>query len=147
MTAGLDGGVGRVCRGLRERPRAQAPVPVGDERSLVPLCETARLAFSNNQHNSCCCSLIGECAIVAWGFAQPRIIIHPRATTHVIDAKSPILAMYLMYYLDESGTRVYTLSKTDLKGNPTFSAHPARFSPEDRVNKYRTSISHRKENV
>ena len=55
--------------------------------------------------------------------------------------------MYLMYYLDESGTRVYTLSKTDPKGNPTFSAHPARFSPEDRVNKYRISISHRKENV
>ena len=51
-----------------------------------------------------------------------------------LDAKSPILAMYLMYYLDEAGTRVYTLAKTDPKGNPTFSAHPARFSPEDQVN-------------
>ena len=38
-----------------------------------------------------------------------------------------------MYYLDEAGTRVYTLAKTDPKGNPTFSAHPARFSPEDQV--------------
>jgi H/ACA ribonucleoprotein complex subunit 3 len=34
--------------------------------------------------------------------------------------------MYLMYYLSEAGERVYTLSKTDPKGNPTFSAHPAR---------------------
>jgi H/ACA ribonucleoprotein complex subunit 3 len=34
--------------------------------------------------------------------------------------------MYLMYYLNEEGERVYTLNKTDPKGNPTFSAHPAR---------------------
>jgi H/ACA ribonucleoprotein complex subunit 3 len=31
-----------------------------------------------------------------------------------------------MYYLDEAGERIYTLSKTDPQGNPTFSAHPAR---------------------
>ena len=67
-------------------------------------------------------------------------------TAHVIDidAKSPILAMYLMYYLNESGTRVYTLDKTDPKGNPTFSAHPARFSPEDQVNNIATDVFQRK---
>ena len=59
---------------------------------------------------------------------------------HVIAAGGPkkfvlrlIVAMYLMYYLDDSNSRVYTLAKTDPKGNPTFSAHPARFSPEDQV--------------
>lgn len=32
--------------------------------------------------------------------------------------------MYLMYYLDSEGKRVYTMSKVDPKGSPTFSAHP-----------------------
>ena len=36
--------------------------------------------------------------------------------------------MYLMYYMSEEGNRVYTLAKTDPAGNPTFSAHPARWS-------------------
>ena len=35
--------------------------------------------------------------------------------------------MYLMYYMSEEGSRVYTLAKTDPEGNPTFSAHPARY--------------------
>ena len=56
------------------------------------------------------------------------------ATRHVKLRTSSASAMYLMYYLDDAGTRVYTLAKTDPKGNPTFSAHPARFSPEDQVN-------------
>ncbi len=51
--------------------------------------------------------------------------------------------MYLMYYLDESGNRVYTLSKIDPKGNPTFSAHPARFSPEDQYSRQRILIKSR----
>ena len=32
-----------------------------------------------------------------------------------------------MYYMSEEGSRVYTLAKTDPAGNPTFSAHPARW--------------------
>jgi len=51
--------------------------------------------------------------------------------------------MYLMYYLDESNTRIYTLAKTDPKGNPTFSAHPARFSPEDQYSRQRITIKQR----
>ena len=30
--------------------------------------------------------------------------------------------------MSEEGNRVYTLAKTDPAGNPTFSAHPARWS-------------------
>ena len=63
----------------------------------------------------------------------------------MIDAKSPIFTMYLMYYINESdNTRVYTLDKTDPKGNPTFSAHPARFSPEDQVNNIATDVFQKK---
>jgi len=51
--------------------------------------------------------------------------------------------MYLMYYLDSEGKRVYTLSKVDLNGSPTLSAHPARFSPEDKYSRERITIKRR----
>ena len=34
----------------------------------------------------------------------------------------------MMYYMNESNERVYTMAKVDPRGNPTFSAHPARLS-------------------
>jgi H/ACA ribonucleoprotein complex subunit 3 len=51
--------------------------------------------------------------------------------------------MYLMYYLDEQGNRVYTLKKTDPTGKPTISAHPARFSPDDRFSAQRVAFKKR----
>ncbi|VDK59852.1 unnamed protein product [Anisakis simplex] len=45
--------------------------------------------------------------------------------------------MYLKYYLDDRGKRVYTFQEFDPSGNPTKSAHPARFSPEDQFSQYR----------
>jgi len=51
--------------------------------------------------------------------------------------------MYLMYYLDSNNTRVYTLNKVDPSGRPTFSAHPARFSPEDKYSRQRITIKKR----
>nr|CAD2162565.1 unnamed protein product [Meloidogyne enterolobii] len=52
--------------------------------------------------------------------------------------------MYLKYYLDAQGNRVYTLKKQDpINGHNTFSAHPARFSPEDKFSKYRLIIKKR----
>ena len=51
--------------------------------------------------------------------------------------------MYLMYYLDTEGKRVYTLAKVDPSGKPTFSAHPARFSPEDQYSRQRITVKRR----
>nr|ALS04943.1 H/ACA ribonucleoprotein complex subunit 2-like protein [Pseudodiaptomus poplesia] len=51
--------------------------------------------------------------------------------------------MYLMYYMNESGTRVYTMAKVDPSGKPTLSAHPARFSPEDKYSQERIMIKKR----
>ena len=51
--------------------------------------------------------------------------------------------MYLMYYLDEKGNRVYTLKKTAPDGSPTQSAHPARFSPDDKFSKQRVACKKR----
>ena len=45
--------------------------------------------------------------------------------------------MHLMYYLDNDGKRVYTLQKEDNVGAPSVSAHPARFSPDDKFSKER----------
>lgn len=43
--------------------------------------------------------------------------------------------MHLMYVLDKDGKRVYTLKKV-LNGEVTKSAHPARFSPDDKYSRY-----------
>ncbi|OUS48137.1 H/ACA snoRNP complex, subunit NOP10, partial [Ostreococcus tauri] len=63
---------------------------------------------------------------------------------------------YLMYYTDEKGERVYTLKvrsakrrkpragdKTAPDGTPTHSAHPARFSPDDKFSKQRVALKKR----
>eukprot|EP00897_Mesotaenium_endlicherianum_P003503 jgi/Mesen1/3180/ME000184S02246 len=51
--------------------------------------------------------------------------------------------MYLMYYLDSNGDRVYTLQKVSPDGKPTYSAHPARFSPDDKFSKQRITCKRR----
>ncbi|RWS04769.1 H/ACA ribonucleoprotein complex subunit 3-like protein [Dinothrombium tinctorium] len=51
--------------------------------------------------------------------------------------------MYLMYYNGENGQRVYTMAKVDPNGSPTFSAHPARFSPEDKYSRQRIILKKR----
>ncbi|XP_059377167.1 H/ACA ribonucleoprotein complex subunit 3 [Carassius carassius] len=51
--------------------------------------------------------------------------------------------MFLQYYLNENGDRVYTLKKVDSSGQPTSSAHPARFSPDDKFSRHRVTIKKR----
>ena len=51
--------------------------------------------------------------------------------------------MHLMYYLNDEGQRVYSLKKTAPNGAPTVSAHPARFSPDDKFSKYRVTLKKR----
>ncbi|EKX37613.1 hypothetical protein GUITHDRAFT_52985, partial [Guillardia theta CCMP2712] len=51
--------------------------------------------------------------------------------------------MHLYYYLNEQGMRQYTLKKQDPDGNPTVSAHPARFSPDDKFSQQRVTLKKR----
>ncbi|CAG8524770.1 5351_t:CDS:2 [Paraglomus occultum] len=51
--------------------------------------------------------------------------------------------MHLMYYLDEDGKRVYTLKKQSPKQAATKSAHPARFSPDDKYSRHRITLKKR----
>lgn len=50
----------------------------------------------------------------------------PRLTIH---------SMHLMYIVDSTGKRRYTLKKT-CDGEISKSAHPARFSPDDKYSRY-----------
>ncbi|PGH07309.1 H/ACA ribonucleoprotein complex subunit 3 [Blastomyces parvus] len=50
--------------------------------------------------------------------------------------------MHLMYTLDNEGHRVYTLKKV-LDGQVTKSAHPARFSPDDKYSRHRVTLKKR----
>ena len=50
--------------------------------------------------------------------------------------------MHLMYTLDASGKRIYTLKKV-VSGEVTKSAHPARFSPDDKYSRHRVTLKKR----
>ncbi|KAG0145845.1 hypothetical protein CROQUDRAFT_549474 [Cronartium quercuum f. sp. fusiforme G11] len=51
--------------------------------------------------------------------------------------------MHLQYILDADGNRVYTLKKTTAEGKVTKSAHPARFSPDDKFSRHRVTVKKR----
>ncbi|KLU84981.1 H/ACA ribonucleoprotein complex subunit 3 [Magnaporthiopsis poae ATCC 64411] len=50
--------------------------------------------------------------------------------------------MHLMCNVDASGKRAYTLKKV-LEGKVTKSAHPARFSPDDKWSRHRITLKKR----
>merc|ERR1711881_603231 len=50
--------------------------------------------------------------------------------------------MHLMYTVDSAGKRVYTLKKV-VSGEVTKSAHPARFSPDDKYSRHRVTLKKR----
>ncbi|ORX78255.1 Nop10 family nucleolar RNA-binding protein [Anaeromyces robustus] len=51
--------------------------------------------------------------------------------------------MHLMYTLGKDGKRVYTLKKKTNDGKITKSAHPARFSPDDKFSRHRVTLKKR----
>ncbi|XP_051258118.1 H/ACA ribonucleoprotein complex subunit 3 [Dicentrarchus labrax] len=51
--------------------------------------------------------------------------------------------MFLQFYLNDDGDRVYTLKKVRPDGQPTSSAHPARFSPDDKFSRHRVTVKKR----
>ncbi|TAQ89430.1 hypothetical protein B7494_g2241 [Chlorociboria aeruginascens] len=67
----------------------------------------------------------------------------PQHTGHKKTARPPTAAaMHLMYTLSPSGKRIYTLKKV-VDGNVTKSAHPARFSPDDKYSRHRVTLKKR----
>ncbi|KAJ5609501.1 H/ACA ribonucleoprotein complex subunit [Penicillium herquei] len=50
--------------------------------------------------------------------------------------------MHLMYTLGADGKRIYTLKKV-VEGKVSKSAHPARFSPDDKYSRHRVTLKKR----
>ncbi|KAG9240439.1 H/ACA ribonucleoprotein complex subunit 3 [Calycina marina] len=50
--------------------------------------------------------------------------------------------MHLMFTLDSNGVRQYTLKKV-IHGEVSKSAHPARFSPDDKYSRHRVTLKKR----
>ncbi|XP_059660339.1 H/ACA ribonucleoprotein complex subunit 3-like protein isoform X2 [Cornus florida] len=51
--------------------------------------------------------------------------------------------MYLQFYINENGDKVYTTKKESPLGLATESAHPARFSPDDKYSRQRVLLKKR----
>ncbi|CAH2051149.1 unnamed protein product [Thlaspi arvense] len=73
----------------------------------------------------------GSRAIIGLFQSRPHIelkikFLHRKQTT-----------MYLQCYINEKGEKVYTTKKESPLGLATESAHPARFSPDDKYSKQR----------
>ncbi|KAL7415248.1 Nop10 family nucleolar RNA-binding protein [Mrakia frigida] len=51
--------------------------------------------------------------------------------------------MHLMYTDAPDGKRIYTLKKVTDAGRVAKSAHPARFSPDDKFSRHRVTIKKR----
>ncbi|RZC49492.1 hypothetical protein C5167_017916 [Papaver somniferum] len=51
--------------------------------------------------------------------------------------------MYLQYYINDNGDKVYTVKKESPLGKATESAHPARFSPDDKYSRQRVLLKKR----
>jgi len=73
-------------------------------------------------------------------FALFSSIIH-RVSNLTIDHTTA--TMHLMYTLDNNGKRIYTLKKITASGAVTKSAHPARFSPDDKYSRHRVTLKRR----
>ena len=53
------------------------------------------------------------------------------------------MAADLLYYAAPDGRRVYTLQTSTPEGKVTISAHPARFSPDDKFSRHRVTLKKR----
>ncbi|KAL6208787.1 hypothetical protein ACLB2K_019732 [Fragaria x ananassa] len=53
------------------------------------------------------------------------------------------VTMYLQFYINENGDKVYTTKKESPLGLATQSAHPARFSPDDKYSRQRYLLKKR----
>jgi rRNA maturation protein Nop10 len=67
-------------------------------------------------------------------FATPNSSPSPSPSPIAHRLQQP--AMHLMYTLDGAGKRIYTLKKITASGAVTKSAHPARFSPDDKYSRF-----------
>lgn len=54
-----------------------------------------------------------------------------------------VSAMFIKYYLDKKGNRVYTFQDQGPEGEVVFTGHPAKFSPDDKYSGQRVQVKKR----
>ncbi|EPE34239.1 Nop10-like SnoRNP [Glarea lozoyensis ATCC 20868] len=72
---------------------------------------------------------------------SPPPLPFPQTLIPLTSPRQPA-TMHLMYTLDSTGKRIYTLKKV-ASGEVTKSAHPARFSPDDKYSRHRVTLKKR----
>ncbi|CAN6273497.1 unnamed protein product, partial [Urochloa humidicola] len=76
-------------------------------------------------------------------FSSPPLVSTSPLSSTVSGLNPPRgFKMYLQYYINEKGDKVYTTKESPL-GVPTQSAHPARFSPDDKYSRQRYLLKKR----
>jgi H/ACA ribonucleoprotein complex subunit 3 len=75
-------------------------------------------------------------------FAQSALPSKASSITKTSQTITSTAKMHLMYTLDAQGNRLYTLKKV-AQGQVTKSAHPARFSPDDKWSRQRVTLKRR----
>ncbi|KAF1867051.1 hypothetical protein Lal_00049479 [Lupinus albus] len=80
----------------------------------------------------------------------PKVLSHTRTNSYFNTAAAAAAAaatnaviMYLQFYINENGDKVYTTKKESPLGLATQSAHPARFSPDDKYSRQRVLLKKR----
>lgn len=95
------------------------------QRSFLSLCEASCVARSTKS------------ILIAISIHPSISILNPIETSNHTTAN-----MHLMYTVDASGKRLYTLKKV-VGSEVTKSAHPARFSPDDKYSRHRVTLKKR----
>uniref|UniRef100_A0A9I9D4F8 Nucleolar protein 10 n=3 Tax=fabids TaxID=91835 RepID=A0A9I9D4F8_CUCME len=62
---------------------------------------------------------------------------------HTLTCVECLSTMYLQFYINDNGDKVYTTKKESPLGLATQSAHPARFSPDDKYSRQRVLLKKR----
>ncbi|RAL43456.1 hypothetical protein DM860_012597 [Cuscuta australis] len=84
------------------------------------------------------------CSLVCLSFARMSFMASPPLLSgHTKLLWLRISKMYLHFYINEKGDKVYTTKKESPLGLATQSAHPARFSPDDKYSRQRVLLKKR----
>ncbi|CAH1417803.1 unnamed protein product [Lactuca virosa] len=87
---------------------------------------------------------IAPTTLVARTFTPEGCISAHSSPASVISCISLLKAkMYLQFYINDNGDKVYTTKKESPVGLATQSAHPARFSPDDKFSRQRVLLKKR----
>ncbi|KAH0467928.1 hypothetical protein IEQ34_002961 [Dendrobium chrysotoxum] len=82
----------------------------------------------------------GKVKVIGLLHLTEKVII---VISSIIVSNWTLIVMYLQFYINDNGDKVYTTKKESPLGVATESAHPARFSPDDKYSRQRVLLKKR----